>query len=53
MDIPPPSMEMGQLAKKLWWKEKWMDGRLLAKLLSYRCGGKNSTFDLDMRTGWG
>jgi len=26
MHIPPPGVEMGQLAKKGGWKEKWMDG---------------------------
>jgi hypothetical protein len=26
--IPPPGMGMGQLAKKLGWKEKWMDSRV-------------------------
>jgi len=31
MNIPPPGMEMGHLAKKMGWKEKWMDSRSLAK----------------------
>jgi hypothetical protein len=29
MDIPPPDMKMGQLAKKRGWKEKWMDSDYL------------------------
>jgi hypothetical protein len=29
-------MEMGQLAKKLGWKEKWLDRRQLAKSASYQ-----------------
>jgi hypothetical protein len=36
MHIPPPGMEMGQLAKKLGWKEKWMDSRSLAMPETYR-----------------
>jgi len=30
MHIPPPGMEMGQLTKKVEWKEKWRDSRSLA-----------------------
>jgi hypothetical protein len=29
-------MEMGQLAKKLGWKEKWMDSRSFATADTYR-----------------
>ena len=29
MRIPPPGMEMGQLAKKLGWKGKYMDSGCL------------------------
>jgi hypothetical protein len=32
IDIPPPGMKMGQLAEKLWLKEKWIDRRSLARL---------------------
>jgi hypothetical protein len=36
MDIPFPGLELGQLAKKLGWKEKWMDSRSLAIKITYR-----------------
>jgi len=36
MHVPPPGVEMGQLAKKkLWWKEKWMDCRSLATVNNF------------------
>ena len=36
MHIPPPGMKKGQLAKKLGWKEKCMDSRLLAMTETYQ-----------------
>jgi hypothetical protein len=32
MHIPPPGVEMGQLANKLGWKEKWMDSGSLVTI---------------------
>jgi hypothetical protein len=48
MHIPPPGMEMVQLAKKLGWREKWMDSRSLARLVNYPQIGKKSRYDLNM-----
>jgi hypothetical protein len=38
---------MGEPAKKLGWKEKWMDSRLLATIDPYQWGGKNCRHDLE------
>jgi len=32
MDMPPPDIGMGLLAKKLEWQEKWIDKRNLSKI---------------------
>jgi len=39
-------MEMGQLAKKLWRKAKWLDGRLLAMIDNYHLTRKNARYDI-------
>jgi hypothetical protein len=46
MDIPPPDLELGQLAKKLGLKEKWMDSRSLAKVDTYALALKNCRYNL-------
>jgi hypothetical protein len=48
MDIPPPGVETGQLAKIRGWKEKCMDRRYLARSENYRLSGQNFRYGLDM-----
>jgi hypothetical protein len=41
-------MVMGQLAKRLGWKEKWMDSDYLAKLSTYPRSLKSYGYDMDI-----
>ena len=43
--IPPPGMEISQLAIKLEWKKKWRDRRQLAIINNYHLPRKNASFD--------
>jgi hypothetical protein len=47
MNMSPPDVEMGQLANKLVWNEKWIDSGSLVTCDSYHLTRKNSSFDLD------
>jgi hypothetical protein len=50
MDLLPQVVKIGQLAKKLRWKEKWLDSRLLASFGTYHQTGENSRYDPNIRT---
>ena len=55
MDIPPPGVEMSQLANTLGWKEKLMDSDYLATFDNYRLPCKNASYHLVILCGhlWG
>ena len=44
MHLPPPGVEMDNLAKKMGWKEKWMGSSSLAILDNYHLTRKNTSF---------